>query len=276
VSQSARLTAICALALVAWTQGAGFTEKEQRREAERREAQQRRTETDRQDSELEASLARAERDADGAGGQPREAFEFAELVIKSYDSESVKSGRVVPSAFAERAAASLDLAIAADKAQSAALLWTKGKLWRAAGNAELAEAAFRASLVARPRLDALLEFLQAFRGRLSPAEVKGLCNRTRPYVATDEERFALFEASLRYGRSVSVEGGLSWTSREDLVWYKREAAERAERKRAAEESVRLAEEQCRIEAELHRVQKEREQEVSLRAEAEDRRQQGAP
>jgi hypothetical protein len=244
--------------------------------AERPEAEQRRAETDPQDSELEASLIRAESNAERAAGHPREAFELAELVIKSYDSESVKSGRVVPSAFAEKAVTSLDRAIAADKAQSPALLWTQGKLWRAAGNAELAEAAFRASLVARPRLDALLEFFEMSQGQLSLAEVKGLCRRTRPYVATDEERFTLFEASLRYGHSASVEGGLSWTSREDLAWYKREAAQRAERKRAAERSVRLAEENCRIEAELQRVQKEREQEASLRAEAEDRRQKGAP
>jgi len=244
--------------------------------AERPEAQQRRAETDRQDSELEASLIRAESNAERAAGHAREAFELAELVIKSYDSESVKSGRVVPSPFAEKAAASLELAIAADKAHSAALLWTKGKLWRAAGNAELAEAAFRASLIARPRLDALLEFFQMSQGRLSSAEVKDLCKRTRPHVATDEERFALFEASLRYGHSVSVEGGLSWASREDLGWYKRQAAERAERKRAAEESVRLVEENCRVEAELQRAQKELEQETSLRAEAEGRRQKGAP
>jgi len=259
VSQSARLTAICVLVLL----------------AERPDAQQRRTETDRQDAELEASLAQAERNAEKATGQPREAFELAELVIKSYDSESVKSGRVVPSAFAEKAVTSLDLAIAADKAKSPALLWTQGKLWRAAGKAELAEAAFRASLVARPRLDPLLEFFQLSQGRLSSAEVKGLCKRTRPHVATDEERFTLLEASLRYGHSVSVEGGLSWASREDLGWYKRRAAERSERKRAAEESVRLAEENCRVEAELQRVQKELEQEASLR-EAEGRRQKGTP
>jgi len=259
VSQSARLAAICALVLV----------------AERSEAQQRRTETDRQDSELEASLIRAESNAERAAGRPREAFELAELVIKSYDTESVKSGRVVPRPFAEKAAASLDLAITADKAQSAALLWTQGRLWRAAGKVELAEAAFRASLVARPRLDALLEFFEMSQGRLSPAEVKGLCKRTRPYVATDEERFTLFEASLRYGHSASVEGGLSWASREDLGWYKRQAAERAERKHAAEESVRLVEENCRVEAELQRVQKELEQEAPLRK-AEGRRQKGAP
>src|SRR5262249_3032239 len=204
--------------------------------------------TDRQDSELGASLVRAERDAERAPGKPREAFEFAELVIKSYDTESVKSNRLVLSASVEKAVASLDLAIKADKDQVPALLWTKGQLLAAAGKAELAEAAFRASLVARPRLNALVEFFQMFQGRLSSAEVKALCKRTRPYVATDEERFALLETSLRYGHSVSIERGLSWTSREDLGWYKREAAERAERKQAAEESVLRAEEQCRVEA----------------------------
>src|SRR5262249_32574247 len=295
MSPSARLTAVCVFVLFACeaqnrgevrreklsvdydskTQSAGRS-KEERREAERREAERRRTETERQDSELEASLVRAERNAEGAAGEPREAFEFAELVIKSYDTQSVKFGRVVPSAFAEKAAASLDLAIKADKAQAPALLWTKGRLWGAAGKAELAEAAFRASLVAKPRLDPLLELFQMSQGRLSSAEVKGLCKRTRPYLATDEQRFALLEASLRYGHSVSVEGGLSWASPDDLAWYKREAAARAERKHAAEESVRRAEEQCRIEAELQREQRELEQETALRAEVERRPQKGAP
>jgi len=244
--------------------------------AERSEAEQRRTETERQDSELEASLVQAERHAERAAGEPREAFELAELVIKSYDTESVKSGRVVLNASAERAADSLDLAIAADKSQSPALLWTKGRLCMAAGKAELAEAAFRTSLAAKPRLDALLEFFQVLQGRLSSAEVKGLCKRTRPYVATDEERFALLEASLRYGHSVSVEGGLAWASREDLGWYKREAAERAQRKRTAEESVLRAEEQYRVEAELLREESEREQEANLRAVAKKQTKKGAP
>jgi hypothetical protein len=197
-------------------------------------------------------------------------------VIKSDDTESVKSGRVVLSAFAEKAAASLDLAIKADKAQTPALLLTKGRLWTASGKGELAEAAYRASLVARPRLDVLLELFEMSQGHLSSADVKGLCKRTRPYVATDEQRFALLVASLRYGHSVSVEGGLSWASPDDLAWYKREAAERAERKRAAEESVRRAEDQCRIEAELKREQRESEQEAGLRAEAESRQQEGVP
>src|SRR5262249_24345356 len=124
-------------------QSAGRSQEE-RREAERHEAGPRRTETERQDSELEASLVPAERNAERAAGEPREAFELAELVIKSYDIESVKSGRVVLSASAVKAAASLDLAIAAEKAQAPALLLTKGRLWSAAGKAGLAEAAFRA------------------------------------------------------------------------------------------------------------------------------------
>jgi hypothetical protein len=294
MSQSARLAAVCVFVTAACevqnraemrrqklsvdyhsrAQSTGSSE-EARREAERREAEQRRTEKERQDSELETSLAQAEGNAERAAGEPREAFEFAELVIKSYDTESVKSGRVVLSASAEKAAALLDLAIKANRAQAPALLLTKGRLWGAAGKAELAEAGFRASLVAKPRLDVLLALFQASQGRLSSAEVKGLCKRTRPYVATDEERFALFEASLRYGHSLSVESGLSWTSPDDLAWYKREVAERAERKRAAEESVLRAEEQCRVEAELRREQRELEQEAALRAEAEDRRHRGA-
>ena len=282
MSQSARLTAICAFILVACeeqnraelrrqklsmdsdsrAQSAGRSEKE------RREAERRRTEMERQDSDLEVSLVKAETNAERSAGKPREAFEFAELVIKSDDTESVKSGRVALSVSAEKAAASLDLAIKADKAQAPALLSTKGRLWGAAGKVELAEAAYRASLVARPRLDVLLALFQMSQGRLSSAEVKSLCKRTRPYVVTEEERFALFEASLRYGHFVSLEGGLSWTSRDDLAWYKREVAERAERKRAAEESVLRAEEQCRIEAELQRAQRELEEETTLRAEAE--------
>ena len=259
MSQSARLAAVCVFVLV----------------AERRE-EQRQRETDRQDSALEASLVQAETKAERAAGKPREAFEFAELVIKSYDTDSVKSGRVFLSVSAEKAAASLDLAIKADKARAPALLWTKGRLWSAAGKADLAEAAFRASLVAKPRLNALLELFQMSQGRLSSAEVKGLCKRTRPYVATDEQRFALLEASLHYAHSFSIEDGLSWTSPDDLAWYKREATERAERKRAAEDSVRRAEEQCRVEAELQREQREREQETTLRAEAVRRAQKGAP
>src|SRR5262249_41892292 len=240
------------------------------------EAERRRTETERQDSELEASLVQAERHAERAAGEPREAFELAELVIKSYDTESVKSGRVVLNASAERAAGALDWATAAEKSQPPALLWTKERLGGAAGKAELAEAAFRTSLASKPRLDALLEFFQVSQGRLSPAEVKGLCKRTRPYVATDEERFALLEASLRYGHSVSIERGLSWTAREDVGWYKRQAAERAERKRAAEESVLRAEEQYRVEAELLREESEREQEATLRAVAKKQTKKGAP
>jgi hypothetical protein len=156
------------------------------------------------------------------------------------------------------------------------LLWIKGKLWSAAGKTELAKAAFHASLVAGPRLNALLEFFHISQGHLSVAEVKGLCKRTRPYLATDEERFALLEASLRYSLSRWVEGGLSWTSREDLAWYRKEAADRSAKKRAVELSVRRAEEQCRVEAELRREQREHEQEVALRAESEGRRQKGAP
>jgi hypothetical protein len=269
VPHSARLTVVCVFIFVACKaqnpaelrrQELSTRAQSARRSVEeRREAEQRRAETERQDSELEASLAQAERNAERAAGEPREAFEFAELVIKSYDNESVKSGRVILSALSEKAAASLDLAIKADKAQAPALLLTKGRLWEAAGKAELAEAAFRASLLASPRLDVLLELFQTSQGHLSSAEVKALCKRTRPYAATDEERFALFEASLRYAHSVPVEGGLSWASPDDRAWYKREAAERSERKRAAEESVRRAEEECRIEAELQREQREHEQ-----------------
>jgi len=283
--QSARLTTVCVFILVACeVQNRAETRRLKlsvdsnsraqsagRSEEERREAERRRAETEREDSDLEASLVESEKNAERAAGEPREAFEFTELVIKAYDTGSVKSGRVVLDAAVEKAADSLDLAIKADHAQAPALLLTKGRLWEAAGKAELAEAAYRASLVARPRLDVVLTLFQVSQGRLSSAEVKSLCKRTRPHVATEEERFALFEASLRYGHSVSVEGGLSWTSTDDLAWYKREVAKRAERKRAAEESVLRAEEQCRLEAELQRAQREFQQESALRAGVEDRK-----
>src|SRR5215831_4032338 len=118
MSQSARLTAICVFILVACeaqnrdelrrqrlsVDSDSRAQSARRSEKERREAERRRTEMERQDSDLEVSLVGAETNAERSAGKPREAFEFADLVIKSYDTESVRSGRVVLSATAEKAA----------------------------------------------------------------------------------------------------------------------------------------------------------------------------
>jgi hypothetical protein len=199
------------------------------------------------DEEVRAALAKAEAIATDTR-EAREAFQFAYIVITAHDTESVKSGRVDISASVVKAIAALGIALKTNKDEAPALLLTKGILLGTAGKTEAAESAVRASLAAKPTLNALLVLLETA-PRLSSAEVKKLCKRVRPAVSTDQERFTLLDASLHYGHSVSIEGGLSWASAEDQTWYKQQLAQRAERDRQAEEQKRIAEEQRKAEAE---------------------------
>jgi hypothetical protein len=192
------------------------------------------------DAELQASLQRAEQAAAGRGA--REAYQFANLVIKAFDAESVKSGRLDLDLFIGKAVAALDVAIKYNKEEAPILLFAKGLLFKKAGQQEAAIAAMRASLAARPNLYPLVQLFQLTEEHLSGAEVKKMCKRVRPYVDSDQERFDLLEASMRYGHAVTVEGGLSWAPANERAWYKAQLAERAEQRQRAKEAARRAEE----------------------------------
>jgi hypothetical protein len=214
------------------------------------------------DAELRAAIRKAEALATDTR-EASEALQLAYLIITAHDTDSVKSGRLDLSESVAKATGALNTALKTNKDEAPALLLTKGILLKTAGNSHSAESAVRASLAARPTLNALLVLFE-IAPRLSSGEVKKLSKRVRPTVSTDEERFTLLDASIHYGRAVSVEGGLSWAAAEDQSWYKQQLADRAERQRQAEEQRKVEEERRRLAAE----QREREETQRRMREAE--------
>jgi hypothetical protein len=117
-------------------------------------------------------------------------------------------------------------AIAANPNDASLLLMEKASLLFNAGRKGEVEALVRASMDARPNLDAALALLGIHSRRGEKEQLIPLCQRTRPQLFRESQVWELLDACIKSSGALTPESGLSWASAEDKVFYFREAQRR--------------------------------------------------
>jgi hypothetical protein len=118
-------------------------------------------------------------------------------------------------------------AIAANPNDAPLLLMEKASLLFNAGRKGEVEALVRASMDARPNLDAALALLGIHDRRGERDQVIPLCQRTRPLLSGESQVWELLEACIKHSGALTPESGLAWASAEDQAFYFREKQRRA-------------------------------------------------
>ena len=118
-------------------------------------------------------------------------------------------------------------AIAANSNDAPLLLMEKASLLFNAGRKGEVEALVRASMDARPNLDAALALLGIHARRGERDQVIPLCQRTRPQLFRESQVWELLDACIKHSGALTPELGLSWASAEDKAFYFRESQRRA-------------------------------------------------
>ena len=117
-------------------------------------------------------------------------------------------------------------AIAANPNDAPLLLMEKASLLFNAGRKGEVEALVRASMDARPNLEAALALLGIHARRGERDQIAPLCQRTRPQLFRESQVWELLDACIKHSGALTPESGLSWASVEDKVFYFREAQRR--------------------------------------------------
>jgi hypothetical protein len=118
-------------------------------------------------------------------------------------------------------------AIAANPDDAPLLLMEKASLLFNAGRKREVEALVRASMDARPNLEAAVALLGIHARRGERDQVIPLCQRTRPRLSGESQVWELLDACLKHSGALTPESGLSWASAEDKTFYFREKQRRA-------------------------------------------------
>lgn len=158
-------------------------------------------------------------------GGTKEAWTFAKEVENCYSAGTITRGKLDGAAITEEAIGYLD---AAAKLEPGQMLAEKGSLLIVAGRKDEGIAALEASF-AKPNLWPVARLLEAY-AEAKPAQISVVCKKARPVVKSDDERYALLDQCMHWGK------GLTWASKADVAFYEQERAE-AERQAEAENAA---------------------------------------
>lgn len=166
-------------------------------------------------------IARIDQARAGAkSGAPDDAWKFAKEVENAYAAGTIGRGKLDGGALTDEAVGYLD---AAAKVEPGQMLAEKGSLLMTAGRQADGIAALEASF-AKPNLWPVGKLLEHY-ATAEPARVTVVCKKARPVVKNDDERMALLDQCMHWGKS------LAWASKADVAFYEQT---RAEEQRQAE------------------------------------------
>jgi hypothetical protein len=167
-----------------------------------------------------------------APGSPAEARAWAGVLEAAYEAGTVTRGKVDGAAHARELSGALDAAAGKHPAEAGELLAMKGRVQLRAGLKAEGVTTLRASLSAKPSTTALLPLIAELDAQGARAEVIPLCEKVRPSITSDDERYLLLERCLRHGGGASAEQGLAWAGPADIAFYS-EQQRQAEARAAA-------------------------------------------
>lgn len=184
-------------------------------------------------------IARIDQARVGAkSGAPNEAWKFAKEVENAYATGTIGRGKLDGAALTDEAVAYLD---AAAKVEPGQMLAEKGSLLITAGREADGIAALEASF-AKPNLWPVAKLLEHY-AKSEPAQITVVCKKARPIVKSDEERYALLDQCMHWGK------GLTWASKTDVAFY--EQTREAEQRQAEADNAAWRAKQDREREQLH-------------------------
>jgi hypothetical protein len=200
------------------------------------------------DAAMMSRLESARAAAKNAPGSPREAAAFASELKNAILAGTFERKKLGPD-IVDEAVLRLDEASAARAEEAPELLAVKGELLLNAKRTEAGLAALDESLAKRPNLRAFLLLGEHLGKTGKSADVVALCQKVRPVATTDSERYDVLDACLSFAHASSIEGGLSWTTSEDIAFYKVERQKRdaeADRKNAEHRAEQKQEQEAMV------------------------------
>lgn len=170
-------------------------------------------------------------------GGTKEAWTFAKEVENAYGAGTITRGKLDGAALTEEAVGYLD---AAAKTEPGQMLAEKGSLLIVAGRKDEGIAALEGSFT-KPNLWPVAKLLEAY-AETKPAQIAIVCKKARPVVKSDDERYALLDQCMHWGK------GLTWASKADVAFYEQQRAE--DERQAEAENAAWREKQDRERAEM--------------------------
>jgi hypothetical protein len=184
-------------------------------------------------------IARIDQARAGAkAGAPNEAWKFAKEVENAYATGTIGRGKLDGAALTDEAVGYLD---AAAKLEPGQMLAEKGSLLITAGREADGIAALEASF-AKPNLWPVAKLLEHY-AKVQPAQITVVCKKARPVVKSDEERYALLDQCMHWGK------GLTWASKADVAFY--ETTREEEQRQADADNAAWREKQDREREQMH-------------------------
>jgi hypothetical protein len=171
-------------------------------------------------------------------GGAKEAWAFAREVESAYALTMVSRGKVDGVALTNEASRYLDAAAATEPGQ---MLAAKGSLLLTAGRRDEAVAALEASF-SKPNLWPVARLLEVY-SEVKPDAIAGVCKKARPLVKDEDQRFALLDQCMQWGKS------LAWASKADVAYYEQER--QASEQKASADNAAWREKQDRERAAMY-------------------------
>jgi hypothetical protein len=189
-----------------------------------------------QDATILARLDQAR--AAAKSGGPKEAWTFGKEVENAFGLGTVSRGKVDGVALTNEASGYFDVAAATEPGQ---MLAAKGSLLLAAGRRDEGVAALEQSF-AKPNLWPVAKLLEAY-ATTKPGDIPAVCKKARPLVKDDDQRFALLDQCMQWGKD------LAWASKADVAFYEQER--QASERQAAADNAAWREKQDRERKEMY-------------------------
>jgi hypothetical protein len=164
--------------------------------------------------QLEASRKAAKR------GGMAEARQFAAAVAMLYDLGTIGRGKADGPTLLQEADGYLAAAATALPAEAAEGLAARGQMYLAAKDKVEGERLLRASMDKRATPTACVLLVKSLDEDGQRAEIGPLCKKTIAKVTDAGDRFAVLDTCARASHASTVEGALSWASKDDIAFYR--------------------------------------------------------